>query len=596
MGVSALELRRRVLMAQPHKERKTGGIVSFSTHVPQVLGVSVPLSPVQAGTGDPYPPGGGKNKLKVTATTQTLNGITFTVNDDGTVVANGTATGNAFLVLGTADFLRDSPTKTYIINGCPPGGSGSTYNVDVQGASGADTGAGVLVSYSNPEFNTSVRIRIYNGATVNNLVFKPMIRLASESDATFAPYSNIRPISGHTGAAVCRAGENLLDLSILRQGTFDGIANQNNVSFDEFLPIKGGLQYVWSTTIPNISGRYVRFYDATKTMISGNSLYGAGAKKFTAPENALYFKAMWYRSGGLPVADVTEDQIEPGATAHDFAPYSGESFPFEFPAYERNLLEGVTIENGYYAADGAPTSSANLRRTADYIPVNAGDACKIVLLPNVSSSRIRVHEYDANKDWIRQVYVSNMLPADKEFTAEWTISDDAKYIRFSVPKYDSISAYYISNTVYGGRLEPAAGRVVVDRALVDLGTLTWVSDPNRLTVKYTRSLSGSIFKKYPWADAICSEYALNKNGPDAIRSGQFSTTNAYGAGYVLFKDDAFSGMTVGEVKEYLSGVQLVYELAEPLIVPLTPAEIRALMGENNVFADTGDVDVEFWTN
>lgn len=55
MGVSALELRRRVLMAQPHKERKTGGIVSFKTHVPQVLGVAVPLSPVQAGTGDPSP-------------------------------------------------------------------------------------------------------------------------------------------------------------------------------------------------------------------------------------------------------------------------------------------------------------------------------------------------------------------------------------------------------------------------------------------------------------------------------------------------------------------------------------------------------------
>lgn len=55
MGVSALELRRRVLMAQPHKERKTGGIVSFKTHVPQVLPVSVDLLPVQVGTGDPSP-------------------------------------------------------------------------------------------------------------------------------------------------------------------------------------------------------------------------------------------------------------------------------------------------------------------------------------------------------------------------------------------------------------------------------------------------------------------------------------------------------------------------------------------------------------
>lgn len=152
-----------------------------------------------------------------------------------------------------------------------------------------------------------------------------------------------------------------------------------------------------------------------------------------------------------------------------------------------------------------------------------------------------------------------------------------------------------SQTVYGGTLNPITGVLSVEWAMVDLGTLTWASDPNRLTVKFTRSLSASIFKTSPWADAICSEYALKKDGPDSIGNGQFSTINAYGAGNVFFKDNAFSEMTVDEVKEYLSGVQLVYELATPIEIQLDPITIQTFIGDNYISADTGPVSVEYKT-
>ena len=45
-----------------------------------------------------------------------------------------------------------------------------------------------------------------------------------------------------------------------------------------------------------------------------------------------------------------------------------------------------------------------------------------------------------------------------------------------------------------------------------------------------------------------------------------------------------------------TGAQVVYKLAEPLTVQLTPEQISALKGTNNIWADTGDVEVKYWTH
>ena len=40
----------------------------------------------------------------------------------------------------------------------------------------------------------------------------------------------------------------------------------------------------------------------------------------------------------------------------------------------------------------------------------------------------------------------------------------------------------------------------------------------------------------------------------------------------------------------MSGVQLCYELATPIEITLTPTQIDTLLGENNIWADTGDIE------
>ena len=207
----------------------------FSTYNGGLLSsLKVSLSPNQDlhGYDEPWVGGAGKNKLQVTMSSTTSQDITATVYDDGTVLVNGTSTGTCILTLNNTLALNGN----YILSGCPSGGDAGTFRMDCywtgQGAL-IDSGNGVAIS---PNGNTiTTRIIIMQGVTVNNQLFKPMIRLATESDPTFEPYSNICPISGHTQVEV--------DVS-------DGQTTQEQVTVN-----LGGTYY--SGTLDVVSGVFV---------------------------------------------------------------------------------------------------------------------------------------------------------------------------------------------------------------------------------------------------------------------------------------------------------------------------------------------------
>lgn len=131
---------------------------------------------------------GSKNLLPNNATSQVINGITFTVNSDGSVTANGTASAFTFFKLATIVDMNsrlDSGVQI-ICSGCPEGGLSNTYNITV-GESGVDTGDGCLMT--TPLTGVNIGIIIKNGVQINNLTFYPMIRDARITDPTYVPYA-----------------------------------------------------------------------------------------------------------------------------------------------------------------------------------------------------------------------------------------------------------------------------------------------------------------------------------------------------------------------------------------------------------------------
>ena len=120
----------------------------------------------------------GKNLLSYpyAEKSKTRNGITFTVNADGTVTANGTATANSYIELQSRTTVLKA--GQYFLSGCPDGGSYSTYTVYLSKTGGglykADTGNGVSINMEE-DAQTIIAISVAKGTTVSNLIFKPQL-------------------------------------------------------------------------------------------------------------------------------------------------------------------------------------------------------------------------------------------------------------------------------------------------------------------------------------------------------------------------------------------------------------------------------------
>lgn len=145
-----------------------------------------------------------KNLYQITVDTQTINGVTHTVDKTaGTITANGTSPSNAeaslrqkFIVTPqiagkklfsvslnqtgsstTFDaYLWDGTTHKFVTKW-----DGSTRSPYIYGTESQEV---LLIEGHTVEYTC----RIYKNQTVSNLIYKPMIRDGSISDDTFEPY------------------------------------------------------------------------------------------------------------------------------------------------------------------------------------------------------------------------------------------------------------------------------------------------------------------------------------------------------------------------------------------------------------------------
>lgn len=137
-----------------------------------------------------------KNLLKNTAVSQTKNGVTFTVNTDGSISANGTSTADTEVIINDwNDFPQNMKNNNMIITGCPSGGSSNSYRIAVHSKKnasesysglGADIGEGFVFNTSN-QF-VRIILRIGKNVTMSGLTFYPMLRYADITDSDYEPY------------------------------------------------------------------------------------------------------------------------------------------------------------------------------------------------------------------------------------------------------------------------------------------------------------------------------------------------------------------------------------------------------------------------
>lgn len=131
------------------------------------------------------PPSIGKNLIPYPyyniSNTRTSNGVTLTVNDDGTLTANGTAgAGHAYFTITSK--LRLPAGNRYTLSGSPSGKSNSTYCLYIPSVAydqSESRTASFTLAQEKEGSLLSVGLAVYAGTTVNNLVFKPQVEIGN---------------------------------------------------------------------------------------------------------------------------------------------------------------------------------------------------------------------------------------------------------------------------------------------------------------------------------------------------------------------------------------------------------------------------------
>lgn len=307
----------------------------------------VTMLPIQDLHGYNYPwaAGAGKNKFQNTATTETINGVTFTVNSDGSVLVNGTATGgDSRFTVGAYIVKAQSSQK---LNGLPDSITNSDIVLGYQGYGTVNTVSRELNIKRSAEtdWNNYVYITVKDGITANNLLFKPMIRLATETDPTFAPYENICHISGRDSLDVVVTGINQWDEQ-WELGGLDSVGQlvpaTNRIRSKNYIRLFSGESYYVKAALASTDIR-ISFYDAEKAFISNSSWMVSGI--ITAPSNALYAKFV--------VANLNtygnNISINYPSTDTEYHAYNGETHTATFPSTvyggEYEFVEGKLTEN-----------------------------------------------------------------------------------------------------------------------------------------------------------------------------------------------------------------------------------------------------------
>lgn len=265
----------------------------------------------------------------------------------------------------------------------------------------------------------------------------------------------------------------------------------------------------------------------------------------------------------------------------------------------KNLCGDVTIPqtafntnrvvNPVYLKAGQYTISFSGRSDVTAIYIRKGEAVTFAGNAYAIRYNANVFTFTADEDgyYYAQFYRGGTTPTweDEPITHAWLElgSTATDYEPYPGNQY----TIQLGQIVYGGTLDVTNGVLTVDRAMVDLGTLSWTKyDVAQGTLFRSGSSIPNVNIPYNSDDFICSNY---KTVTPALRA--VGTISCSIANKVDIIDDSFSDANAFQTA--MSGVQLVYYLATPITIPLTPTQISTLQGENNLWADSGDVTVEY---
>lgn len=305
------------------------------------------------------------------------NGITYTINSDGSLTLNGTATGNSsFTFSYTKQFLSPG---TYTFS-CVNSTSEIRCTIRKNNSSWIDIiGTPQVANFEKNDVLNQVNIFVFQGAVCNNLTLYPKIQAGTVA----TPYTPYLPAGSPVNITAC--GKNLFDSSQNKvNGSADvSIPSQNAITVTSIetgtyngaginilaktlsgktLTLSGS----WSVSAQNTGGLRLCWVNSEGVVLSTDLFLSTSGSSVSGilsnpPENTTYLVLFIYVnvSGTLNVGDTvtyTNVQLEIGDNATAFEPYQGQDYSSQVgQTVDVEQYDGIT--NIFTTTEGGAVST-----------------------------------------------------------------------------------------------------------------------------------------------------------------------------------------------------------------------------------------------
>lgn len=340
---------------------------------------------------------------------------------------------------------------------------------------------------------------------------------------------------------------------LLADGT---LATSANCYVSEYFPVTADAMYTYSTNVNSLTG--VCFYDANKDYISGVALTNNKVLTVTAPSSAVYARASYYLRTTAYIA-----QFELGDTATDLMYYSNVC-----------PIEGWTGANVGHTGQNLliPSFFTSNGMTQD------------ASVPNAFSGRIALI---SGKDMLYGAY------ADGVYTIKGTMTGS---LSVNVEYRDGSNTLVATSSVASG-YTTSAQKTVKKISVYNRGgasattTITDLLIVRGADVPTEYSALGGV-TPVSWQTEAGTVYGGSLDVTTGVLTVEWANIASYDGevlpGEWISDRDVYAPGTTPT-----TGAQVCYKLATPLTVQLTAQQISTLKGQNNIWADTGDVAVTY---
>ena len=348
--------------------------------------------------------------------------------------------------------------------------------------------------------------------------------------------TNIRPISGHTGATL-----------------WDDPKYGGTIQWNQLLNNSGGTYTKYGLTVVGVSGE-------SSVTISGTSTFTGGDKN-------LYW-------GSHQASVVSGHKYFAGTTSSIFS------------LYYYGASSGTNGVISYIKTASASGSISFTLNPINNAVVAQGEVinetfsmmfCDLTEMFGAGNEPATVEEFRALFPLDYYAYNAG------EVTCVSAVNG-GNYRHYSVTFTDQ-------GTVYGGTFDFVSGKLTVTMASVDLGTLNWAfSMLNGSGSFYASIPDAKLPSNRAVANMISSVYAVDTadNIYTDTTSGRISLNSN---GYLQVRNSNYTDATA--FKTAMSGAQLCYELARPIEYNLSAQHIETLLGVNNVWSDAGPITLTY---